>query len=99
MASLSTTDESDDDEFMLVHGREQLPDTVLLTLPKHLSEKDCLALVLSGASRRFTDLFTTNRINHKSSLLIFYILSTTGKGLASASVSIFYPSHGAISSV
>ena len=51
-------------EFILKHGMTPLPDTVLTILSKqYLSEKDCLALALSGVSKRFSELFGTNRYN------------------------------------
>lgn len=56
MATMTT------DEFMLGHGDIPLPDTVLRALFKqYISEKDSLALVLSGVSKSYTELFTTNR--------------------------------------
>ena len=49
-------------EFILKHGNTPLPDLVLHRLAKKfLSEKDCLALALSGVSKRFAELFGTNR--------------------------------------
>ena len=49
-------------EFILKHGNTPLPDLVLHRIAKKfLSEKDCLALALSGVSKRFAELFGTNR--------------------------------------
>ena len=42
-------------------GIQYLHDDMLLLLSKYLSEKDCLALAISGANKRFSELYGINR--------------------------------------
>ena len=42
-------------------GIQYLHDDMLFFLSKYLSEKDCLALAISGANKRFSELYGINR--------------------------------------
>ena len=47
-----------------IMNRIHLTDDMLLYLAKYyITERDCLALALSGVSERFTQLYGSNRLN------------------------------------
>ena len=70
-------------ELILKHGNTPLPDLVFHHLTKnYLSKKDCLALAFSGATRRYAELFGSNR--YEILIQHFPLLQVNGTCLHSA---------------